>query len=564
MKKLLFINFILATISLSSYGQTWLWGKQGSGATKDNDFGAPVATDMVGNAYISKQFIGGQITFEPDTLFAHASENMYIVKYNSAGIVKWAKIPYQESGGDCIITGIATDRACHVFVTGYFDDTVKFGSDILYSAGLSMFLVKYDSNGTALWAQQTGPNVFPQAVTTDEKGNSYVTGYFINNTTIGAYLLSNPHVTLFAGLTFIVKYDANGSIRWVKQSTNNSRYGYGEATAISADQYNNTYITGFFTDTLNFGAQSLTCSSAQKDYGDVYIVKYDSSGNMKWAKQATIASQKTYGIGYGIIADKSGGIYLTGYFTDTMSFGSHKIISNGDSNLFVAKYDTTGNPLWAEQSSEGPWLGYGLSADQNDNMYLTGVGRADTLKFSTLTLNNGINKNSSFIIEITTAGAPLCGSMLLNGGGTGRNYECVASDSTGKYIYITGSLLNDTIFCASDTLISDFGGAAPYIARWKSCTGGEAGINTLSSASLSVLLFPNPNDGVFTVKSSVVNSRLSAEVYNILGERVYSQFNILNSTFNIDLSSQPSGVYLYRVLNIDGSLCGEGKLIIQK
>jgi hypothetical protein len=50
----------------------------------------------------------------------------------------------------------------------------------------------------------------------------------------------------------------------------------------------------------------------------------------------------------------------------------------------------------------------------------------------------------------------------------------------------------------------------------------------------------------------------------MLGEKVYSQFNIRNPTFNIDVSSQPNGIYLYRVLTTDKSLVGEGKLIIQK
>jgi hypothetical protein len=33
---------------------------------------------------------------------------------------------------------------------------------------------------------------------------------------------------------------------------------------------------------------------------------------------------------------------------------------------------------------------------------------------------------------------------------------------------------------------------------------------------------------------------------------------------NIDLSSQPNGIYFYRVLNEDGSLAGEGKIVVQK
>jgi len=53
-------------------------------------------------------------------------------------------------------------------------------------------------------------------------------------------------------------------------------------------------------------------------------------------------------------------------------------------------------------------------------------------------------------------------------------------------------------------------------------------------------------------------------VYNVLGEKVYSEFNIQNPTFKIDLSNQPNGIYLYRVIKSDGSLIGEGKIVMQK
>jgi hypothetical protein len=57
----------------------------------------------------------------------------------------------------------------------------------------------------------------------------------------------------------------------------------------------------------------------------------------------------------------------------------------------------------------------------------------------------------------------------------------------------------------------------------------------------------------------------SITIYNIFGESVLTE--ILRPAQDdkvIDLSNQPSGVYLYRVINPDGTSVGEGKLIIQK
>jgi uncharacterized repeat protein (TIGR03803 family) len=92
-----------------------------------------------------------------------------------------------------------------------------------------------------------------------------------------------------------------------------------------------------------------------------------------------------------------------------------------------------------------------------------------------------------------------------------------------------------------------------------------AGINSVKN-SVSMKLYPNPSNGQFNLQITNYESGIkNIEVYNILGEKVYSNpFTIHNSQFTIDLSSQPSGIYLYRVMAEDGSLVGEGKLVIQK
>jgi uncharacterized repeat protein (TIGR03803 family) len=81
-------------------------------------------------------------------------------------------------------------------------------------------------------------------------------------------------------------------------------------------------------------------------------------------------------------------------------------------------------------------------------------------------------------------------------------------------------------------------------------------------------VYPNPCNGIFTV---VCHSERSEEsvpiihIFNVLGEQVLTETLLSAQGDNlIDLTGQSSGVYLYRVLAQDGSLIGEGKLIIQK
>jgi len=97
--------------------------------------------------------------------------------------------------------------------------------------------------------------------------------------------------------------------------------------------------------------------------------------------------------------------------------------------------------------------------------------------------------------------------------------------------------------------------------------GGGTGVNELKGESGEVKAYPNPSNGVFTLQANsyqpLANS--SIEVYNVMGERVYSNYQITNtSNYQIDLSNQSNGVYLYRLISETGNLVSEGKIVIEK
>jgi len=89
-----------------------------------------------------------------------------------------------------------------------------------------------------------------------------------------------------------------------------------------------------------------------------------------------------------------------------------------------------------------------------------------------------------------------------------------------------------------------------------------AGINEFTSTSGEVKLFPNPNNGKFTVSLKGVQEKTQINIYNILGEQVY-QSSLNASTTQIELSNKAEGLYLYRVLTETGALVSEGKIVIQ-
>jgi trimeric autotransporter adhesin len=138
-----------------------------------------------------------------------------------------------------------------------------------------------------------------------------------------------------------------------------------------------------------------------------------------------------------------------------------------------------------------------------------------------------------------------------------------------------GQLYAGGIFLNSGSTVTQ------HIARFNIPTG----INSINSIANSINLYPNPNNGQFTIQSSVLSSRWSVEVYNVFGELVYSSrrdpsgqlttypkgVHSDNSQFipkgfirTIDLSSQPNGVYLYRLVDETGELAAEGKFVVEK
>ncbi len=110
-------------------------------------------------------------------------------------------------------------------------------------------------------------------------------------------------------------------------------------------------------------------------------------------------------------------------------------------------------------------------------------------------------------------------------------------------------------------------------------TYSPTGINEMSALAKSISVYPNPSNGVFQMQSSVVSGQLSVEVYNVVGEKICSTpLSIVNGgaltsspnnnatsncPLSIDLTNQPNGVYIYKVLAQDGTFITSGKLIKQ-
>ena len=181
------------------------------------------------------------------------------------------------------------------------------------------------------WAKSEGGTSIETSdgVCTDAIGNVFMTGYFKSPTiTFGTTTLTNAG----SNDVFIVKYDATGNVLWAKSAGGV----YGErGQSVCTDASGNVFITGsFYSDNLYIGTTWLFKSEWDR-YNDIFIVKYDTSGNVLWAKSAG-------GTGYdfcrGVSTDVSGNVFITGYFgSPNINFGTTTLTNAGGMDIFIAK-----------------------------------------------------------------------------------------------------------------------------------------------------------------------------------------------------------------------------------
>lgn len=168
--------------------------------------------------------------------------------------------------------------------------------------------------------------------------------------------------------------------------------------SISFDNSGNSFYTGAFQGTSNFGTHQISSSGNT----DIYIAKLDPNGNWLWARRA---GGSGWDRGFGISTDDSGNCYVTGYFSGTVSFGSVTLSSNSSFNIFIAKLDTNGNWMWAVTTSgTGYCSGAAISIDSYGNSAVLGhfYGAVD---FGTHQINNyDLGHNGLFVAKIDPDG----------------------------------------------------------------------------------------------------------------------------------------------------------------
>jgi uncharacterized protein (AIM24 family) len=134
----------------------------------------------------------------------------------------------------------------------------------------------------------------------------------------------------------------------------------------AADPDGNVYLTGSFKDSADFGGGALTSAGEE----DIFLAKFNALGHPLWSKRFGNTASDA---GYSVAIDPAGNVYLTGCFTGNVDFGAGNLNSNNEGDIFLAKFDPDGKPLWSQRfGAGGDDNGTGLAIDPSGSIYLTG------------------------------------------------------------------------------------------------------------------------------------------------------------------------------------------------
>ena len=415
--------------------------------------GYSITIDSIGNIYVTGSFYAWSVVdFDPGIGIYYLSSNgnydVFVLKLSSVGNFIWAKSFGGNStdGGNSIII----DDEGDIYISGYFNDTVDFDPGpgvynlITNYYGYDLFVTKLDSLGNFIWANcmlGIGEfNAYCYDLAIGDKNNLYITGE-LNGTvdfdpdSIGtSNLTSNGESDIF-----LSKLDVSGIMLWTKSI---GGFDYDYSWSIKIDVKGNVYITGSFEGTVDFDPGSGVYNLTSNGFYDIYISKFDPAGNFVWAKGI---GGIEHDLGYSLTLDTSRNIYIAGEYGETVDFdpglGIFNLTSIGYDDIFISKFDSLGNFVWAKSiggnSSEGEGL---IFLDTSQNIYTIGsfYGTADFDPGPLVYNLTPVSSYDYFILKLSQS------------------------------FYISDNILNVSCFGGSDAAIdiSPYYGTPPYAFLW--------------------------------------------------------------------------------------------------
>jgi hypothetical protein len=283
--------------------------------------------------------------------------HMVLAKYNTNGIFQWGET--NSASINSAGYSVAVDAKANAYVVGWFENQSTFfshnGHDITIT-GFSpadsdsdypsdAFLVKYDSQGNAQWANHIGGyKAIGNAVAVSPAGEISLAGFIGNidygtgrektttvtsqppgqNQDLGGGDYTNPYNRDIV----IATWDGTGVLERALRVGGQENE---TANGVAYDATGRLWVTGGFQGTLKIGSQTLVGNNQQ----NLFLLQFSGNTFLQGASavNAGILGERMSGISVG----PAGGIAVTGPYEGTAVFGNTKLTSEGGSDIFLSR-----------------------------------------------------------------------------------------------------------------------------------------------------------------------------------------------------------------------------------
>lgn len=547
-----------------------------------------VVLDAAGNAYITG-YISGDTEFQEIEIdMVSGYSNAFVAKVDPSGKYEWVKIfkgPQSDKG-----IKLALTSTNEIVFTGTYYETIDFGGTILNSVSGSkdIFLVKLDQNGDVVWARSDGGSQGdnPYGLTLDASDNIILTGQFQGVSTIGTSTFTSmvdPITLLDSYEIFLAKFDSNGNPLWSKAS-------YAEyedrGLAVTCDASDNIYLTGQFSDTIDFFGQTIN----NEIYNAGFVSRFTPAGGLTWIDKLTAGQVLTYDIEL----DLTNNLVVTGDFLGKLILftndGLHTLDNPYSRKVFVLKLNLDGDFIWARANgSESEVTSRTVAIDANNDIYIGGHFKCTFSEFSDSTASHywqSLGFRDIFVTKFSSSGQQLwktnagsqrddvCWGMTLNGvdlplltGSYTNTFFIPMKTGYSPGAFVTNPIFQNYIYKTEDRLyVGHPGDISANILLTNLINANSYYINyyPMGEDSLQIYIIPTDDSvdfcpldraGVFTniVRNSALEPLLIGKWSSYSDEYIWNDY-IENPYRNLDWlvdSLERDGMYVLNMRRLD-------------
>lgn len=426
---------------------------------------------------------------------------LILSQFTVAQTFNWAK--NFVTNDEVNATDMVADNSGNLYIVGNFKGIVDFDPgpgtaflDELAADKGDIFCIKLNASGNLVWARQIGgtngfstldPDYFEPKITIDTGNNIYISGIYVYNIDFdpgaSVYLIPLPDTTTTTTWQFIAKYNSSGSFIWGENMGDVYNV---TIQQLKTDSSNNIYLLGGVRNSVDIDPTSgVYTIGTGNNFRDVYLLKLTTTGNFGWCKQIGNIAVEDYP--HDLTIDLNDNIVITGYFRGTVDFDpstttDYNLVSNNNSeDAFVAKYNNSGNFIWAKSfgTLNGYDYGKAITCDALGNIYVSGIfsGTADFDPSPDTVFNlTPVGNRSIYVLKLDSNGNFNFVKTIGATDGTfnySENVFDIVADGTGN-IYFTGNYLTQ-MDCDPDagvyTILANGGNDEAFLTSLSSTSG---------------------------------------------------------------------------------------------